>query len=93
MSRQPLAMDDAAFVAYVQRFRTFGYGRMMHLISELWKRSDPDGALSVGPCYGTLVQHRERCAQEGHDVSHGTSWDWCDRCGIRIDPETGVEAR
>lgn len=85
--------QEADFIGFVEANREIGYGWMLQMISELWHRSDPVGALTVGPCYGTLDRHRERCKKEGHDVSHGHDWNWCDRCGIRIDPETGVEAK
>ena len=85
--------QEAEFLGFVEANREMGYGRMLQMISAIWYRSDPDGALTVGPCYGTMVRHRERCKKEGHDVSHGTNWDWCDRCGARLDPDTGKEAR
>lgn len=81
--------DDDAFAVFVKQHRSFGYGRMMHLISELWRSDDPVGALSVGDTYGMLERKRERCAAEGHDVRHGNSYDWCDRCGEQLDPDTG----
>ena len=28
---------------------------------------------------------------EDHDRSHGNSYDWCDRCGAHLDPDTGEE--
>lgn len=31
-----------------------GFGRMMQLISGWWRERDPAGAISLGPCYGTL---------------------------------------
>lgn len=37
-----------------------GYGRMMQLISEWWREKDPVGAISLGPCYGTLEHERRR---------------------------------
>jgi hypothetical protein len=80
--------DDEDFAAFVKRNRTFGYGRMMHLISELWRSQDPVGALSVGDTYGMLERKRSRCAAEGHDIRHGNSYDWCDRCDARLDPDT-----
>ncbi|HSX23219.1 MAG TPA: hypothetical protein VLE97_10650 [Gaiellaceae bacterium] len=84
-------MPDEAFAAFVDRHREFGYGRMMHVISELWRATDPRGALSVGDTYGILEVKRARCAAEGHDVRHGNSYDWCDRCGAQLDPDSGKE--
>ncbi len=83
--------EDEDFIAFVKRNRAFGYGRMMHLISELWRSEDPRGALSVGDTYGSLEKKRLRCTSEGHDRSRGNSYDWCDRCGARLDPDTGEE--
>lgn len=83
--------DDDVFIAFVKRNRAFGYGRMMHLISELWRSDDPVGALSVGDAYVMLERKRSRCALEGHDIRHGNSYDWCDRCGARLDSDTGEE--
>jgi hypothetical protein len=83
--------DDDAFTVLVKCHRAFGYGRMMQLISDLWRSEDPAGALSVGDTYYILEQKRQRCASEGHDRRSGNSYDWCDRCGARLDPDTGKE--
>lgn len=85
MSNNQRSDDDDAFMAFVKQHRSFGFGRMMHLISELWRSEDPRGALSVGDAYGVVEKKRERCALEGHDRSSGNSYDWCDRCGERLE--------
>ena len=82
-------MTDQEFREFVLRNREFGFGRMMHAISALWQATDPKAALSVGDTYGMLDRKRKRCASEGHDPRHGNSYDWCDRCGAKIDPDTG----
>lgn len=84
-------MTDQEFREFVLRHREFGFGRMMHAISALWQDSDPKGALSVGGTYGMVELKRQRCAKEGHDRRKGNSYDWCDRCGARLDPDTGAE--
>jgi hypothetical protein len=84
-------MSDEEFILFVKRCRSFGYGRMMQLISNLWRLEDPKGALSVGDAYVTLERKLARCASEGHDRRSGNSYDWCDRCGARLDPDTGEE--
>ena len=87
--RPSALLSDEDFAAFVEKNREFGYGRMMQVISELWREKDPRGALSVGETYGILEIKRARCAAVGHDVRHGNSYDWCDRCGAQLDPDTG----
>jgi len=31
-----------------------GYGRVMQVASELWRRKDPSGAIALGDCYGVI---------------------------------------
>jgi hypothetical protein len=88
----PKTADERAFFETVEKLRGIGYGRMMQMISEVWRRSSPDDALSVGDTYFMLEKKRERCKKEGHDIRHGQNWDWCDRCVARINPDTGKEA-
>lgn len=83
----------ATFKATVESCKEIGYGRMMEIISRIWQRQDPKGALTVGETYFIEEVKRERCKKEGHDVREGHDWNWCDRCGIMIDPETGKEAQ
>lgn len=82
-------MTDKEFREFVLKHREYGFGRMMHAISALWQESDPKGALSVGDTYLIAEKKRQRCANEGHDRRQGNSYDWCDRCGARLDPDTG----
>ncbi len=84
-----MKLTDDDFHEFLLRHRSYGFGRMMHFISEMWRKSDPVGALSVGDAYGSLERKRNRCVAEGHDVWSGNSYDWCDRCGVRLDPDTG----
>lgn len=81
-------MNADEFRAFVEKNREFGYGRMMQLISELWRERDPAGALSVGDAYAILELKRERCAALGHDVHSGAHSDWCDRCGDELERRT-----
>jgi hypothetical protein len=53
---QAISEDD--FMEVVQENRRIGYGRMMQLISEHWRKEDPLGALSLGPCYGTFKEEK-----------------------------------
>ena len=84
MSTDWMNATDKRFARLVEEMQQMGYGRMMQIISEIWFRIDPMGALTVGPCYGTMEKIRERCRKEGHDISHGGSYDWCDRCGAQL---------
>lgn len=81
-------MTDEEFRAFVEQNRAFGYGRMMQLISDLWRSQDPAGALSVGDTYSICALKRERCAAKGHIRHSGGSYDWCDRCGECLGPST-----
>lgn len=38
--------------------RRHGYGRVMQLVSQWWREKDPVGAISLGPCFGTLEAER-----------------------------------
>lgn len=55
-----LYQQEMAFIEFVEANRDLGYGRMMQLISAVWKKHDPVGALSLGPPYGTLTAVRAR---------------------------------
>lgn len=88
-----LQTKESEFRAMVESFQGIGYGRMMEIISGIWYRKDSNGAFTVGECYGIEKLKRERCKKEGHDVRKGTNWNWCDRCGCMIDPDTGKEAQ
>lgn len=89
----PMMSRDKEFLEIVKRLRPMGFGRMMQIISDLWYQDDPKGAFTVGECYGVEELKRERCKKEGHDMRKGTNWNWCDRCGVMIDPDTGKEAQ
>jgi hypothetical protein len=86
-------IDDDEFRTFVEKNRAFGYGRMMQLISELWREHDPAGALSVGDTYASCEQKRERCATLGHVVHSGAHYDWCDRGGDQLGPNTAGTPR
>lgn len=78
-------VNDRRFEAIVEANTHIGYGRMMQIIETIWRRKDPDGALTVGECVITKKLKAERCRKEGHDKRVGNSYDWCDRCGERLD--------
>lgn len=84
---------EAEFRKTVESCQQVGYGRMMEIISGIWHRKDSKGAFTVGETYGIEELKRERCKKEGHDIAKGTNWNWCDRCGVMIDPDTGKEAQ
>lgn len=88
-----MTIQEQEFIETVKRVRGIGYGRMMQIISNLWRDQDSIGALTVGETYGIEDLKRKRCRTEGHDTRKGGNWDWCDRCGAKIDPDTGKEAR
>lgn len=46
--------------------RAIGYGRVMQVAYDEWRRIDPSGAISLGPCYGSLAVTAER----PHDWMH-----------------------
>lgn len=85
--------NEDLFRAAVEANKAIGYGRMMEIISRMWQKEDPKGAFAVGDCYGIYEIKKERCRKEGHDTRHGTNWDWCDRCGACIHPDTGKEIK
>lgn len=84
--------QETQFRAMVESCEKIGYGRMMEIISGIWYRKDAKAAFTVGETYHIEELKRERCKKEGHDVRKGTNWNWCDRCGVMIDPDTGKEA-
>lgn len=51
------AIDDAEAIhieAVLRACRNIGYGRVMQVASEAWRDIDPIGAISLGPCFGSL---------------------------------------
>jgi hypothetical protein len=84
MITPPETQAEKDFMAQVASHRRIGYGRMIQMISELWRDLHGDGALYANDTYSSLQKKRERCAREGHDPSPGTCYDWCDRCGQRL---------
>ncbi len=51
------AINDAEAIhieAVLRACRNIGYGRVMHVASEAWRDIDPIGAISLGPCFGSL---------------------------------------
>ena len=87
MITPPETRDEKDFLAQVARHRGIGYGRMMQMISELWRDLEGDGALYANDTYSSLFQKQERCAREGHDPTPGRTYNWCDRCGARLAKE------
>jgi hypothetical protein len=77
----PLNMDEAMFFQSVLAWKGIGYGRMMQMISQQWRREVGDGAHCVTDTYNGVEAKKKRCEREGHDWRPGGSYDWCDRCG------------
>lgn len=61
--------DSACETLEVERLcETHGYGRVMQIASDLWRKKDPIGALTVGPCAvfiksGTVTISREEALE------------------------------
>ncbi len=72
--------EDEAFLFQVRIFRYIGYGRMMQIISDEYRRLHGDSALMVSETYGSMKAKRVRCQAEGHDFHDGNEFRWCDRC-------------
>lgn len=77
----PLNMDEALFFQSVLAWKKLGYGRMMQMISQQWRREVGDGAAVATDTYHGVEAKKKRCKKEGHDWSPGTEFMWCDRCG------------
>jgi len=58
---------ESTFMDFVEANSEIGLGRMMQLISEHWKRSDPIGALMVGTCYGLERYEHLKLSKEQTD--------------------------
>ena len=76
----PLNMDEALFFQSVLSWRGLGYGRMMQMISQQWRREVGDGAHVATDTYNGVAAKKKRCRKEGHDWRPGGCCDWCDRC-------------
>ncbi len=57
----PESRGEAIDIGLIQSVcRRIGYGRVMQIASESWRRVDPMGAISMGPCFGMLENKKER---------------------------------
>ena len=72
---------EGRFRSFVLNNRAMGYGRMMQMISEIWREQHGDGAHLANETYAGLAKKQKRCKAEGHDWSEGSEYLWCDRCG------------
>lgn len=54
MQFPPQSGAEEEFMHFVAANAGIGFGRMMQLVSDYWRTKDPVGALSVGPCFGTV---------------------------------------
>lgn len=51
-------INEKAFLDYIDdNAQAIGYGRMMQMVSQEWRRKDPIGALMVGTAYGLVEQN------------------------------------
>ncbi len=79
----PFTPDEVGFAELVKVSRRIGYGRMMQLISGIWKDQEGDGAHCVNETFAGLALKQKRCEIEGHDIGPDTA-GWCDRCGVKV---------
>lgn len=47
-------MSEEELQAVLPLCEKIGFGRVMQIASEEWKRRDPVGALTIGPCFGSV---------------------------------------
>ena len=55
------AVEDAECMAVAALGERIGFGRIMQLCEELWRKRDPVGALTVGPV--AAIKDRERSVE------------------------------
>lgn len=82
---RPLNLAEQQFMVVVRENKDLGYGRMMQMISGRWRDEVGDGAFVFNETYAGLDRKIKRCKQEGHDSFPGHDYDWCDRCGARLE--------
>lgn len=59
-TQQALGLNELPFVAIVrEQGENIGYGRMMQIISHIWREKDPVAAFVVGPCYKQVEVYGE----------------------------------
>ena len=63
--------DDGHQAAILAACAAIGYGRVMQMASQAWCRRDPLGALTVGPCVGTVVEKHSEAFSLQCAVAHG----------------------
>lgn len=57
MSTEAVAEFEKDYLATLTMIcRRIGYGRVMQVASEAWRAIDPIGAISLGPCFGSLAK-------------------------------------
>lgn len=57
MNESEIEARDAKTQAAVEELcKIIGYGRVMQIAAELWKKIDPVGALTLGPCAGLVIK-------------------------------------
>lgn len=78
----PLNANEAEFLSAVKFHRAMGYGRMLRMISHLWRDEAGDIALCVTDTFHGVAAKEKRCKEEGHDWRPGGDFDWCDRCNV-----------
>ena len=56
LDRPWLPGERVAAVSLIVFAELWGYGNAMQLLSEVWRRDDPLGALTVGPCAADVTE-------------------------------------
>lgn len=70
---EPLSDWEKDFINMVEK-NSHSYGRMMQLISALWQKKDPKGALTIGDCaatvklYGTYGQVLDKLEEQEQEI-------------------------
>jgi hypothetical protein len=75
--------EQAGLDVVISVCKDWGYGNVMHTVSEAWRKIDPVGALSVGPCYGMLETYAARLAALERVADLAREGSCCDRDGDR----------
>ena len=62
--------EDEALVLLQRLCERHGYGWIMQQASRMWREKDPIGAISLGPCYGSLAKE----AKDRRPHPRGEMW-------------------
>jgi len=62
--------EDEALILLQRLCERHGYGWIMQQASRMWREKDPIGAISLGPCYGSLAKE----AKDRRPHPRGEMW-------------------